>query len=139
MLVKKYHDSHCDDKEVYVIVLELVKELAYLNKGLTIKFKDCNNEKPEWEVFHDDRGLVGFIADLNENKEVTHDDIVYFIGEFEGQTFECAFQMTEEFNETIYSFCNNIHTIEGGTQTYKLISENAITSPKTSPLEKDET
>ena len=92
-----------------------LKELAYLNKGLTIKFKDCNNEKPEWEVFHDDRGLVGFIADLNENKEVTHDDIVYFIGEFEGQTFECAFQMTEEFNETIYSFCNNIHTIEGGT------------------------
>ena len=99
------------------IIRKRLKELAYLNKDLTIRFRDDNEatDKNAWEIFHDDRGIVGFIADLNSNKEVTHDEIIYYQGEFEGQILECAFQMTEEFSENIYSFCNNIHTIEGGT------------------------
>ena len=92
-----------------------LKELAYLNSKLTLRFKDETNPNSDWEIFHDERGLIGFISDLNENKEVVHDDVIYFSGEYEGKSLECAIQMTEEFNENIYSFCNNIHTIEGGT------------------------
>ena len=92
-----------------------LKELAYLNSKLTLRFKDETNPNSDWEIFHDERGLIGFISDLNENKEVVHDDVIYFSGEYEGKSLECAIQMTEEFNENIYSFCNNIHTVEGGT------------------------
>ena len=92
-----------------------LKELAYLNKGLTISFKDNTVENPETEIFHDERGLIGFISDLNQNKELVHQDVIYFTGEYEGKVLECAFQVTEDFNESIYSFCNNISTSEGGT------------------------
>ena len=55
------------------------------------------------------------MCDLNQNKEVIHDDVVYIEGESDGKYFEAAFQMTNDFTESIYSFCNNITTIEGGT------------------------
>lgn len=92
-----------------------LKQIAYLNKNLTIKFKDNMVENSEIEIFHDERGIKGFVADINENKELIHDDIVYFEGEWEGKYLECAFQMTTEFSENIYSFCNNISTSEGGS------------------------
>lgn len=92
-----------------------LKETAYLNKNLTLEFVDNTVQNPEVETFHDERGIIGFVADLNQNKEVVHDDIVYIEGESDGKYFECAFQLTNEFSETIYSFCNNIITSEGGT------------------------
>ena len=92
-----------------------LKETAYLNKNLTLKFIDYTKDEPEVEIFHDDRGIIGFVADLNKDKETIHDDIVYIEGENNGQYFECAFQLTNDFGETIYSFCNNVITPEGGT------------------------
>ncbi len=92
-----------------------LKETAYLNKNLTLEFIDYTKDEPETEIFHDDRGIIGFVADLNKDKEIIHDDIVYIEGENNGQYFECAFQLTNDFGETIYSFCNNIITTEGGT------------------------
>lgn len=92
-----------------------LKEMSYLNKNLTIEFTNHNLENPEKEIFHDDRGIIGFVSDINKNKDTIHDDVVYIEGEFEDKYFECAFQYTDEFVENIYSFCNNIPTVEGGT------------------------
>ena len=97
------------------IIRKRLKELAYLNSKLTLTFKDNTVDNSTEEVFHDERGLVGFISDLNQNKDLVHDEVIYFSGESEGKIVECAFQVTEEFTENIYSFCNNIHTAEGGT------------------------
>ena len=78
-----------------------LKETAYLNKNLTLEFIDYTKDEPETEIFHDDRGIIGFVADLNKDKEIIHDDIVYIEGENNGQYFECAFQLTNDFGETI--------------------------------------
>ncbi|SFK63186.1 DNA topoisomerase IV subunit B [Lachnospiraceae bacterium KH1T2] len=89
-------------------------ETAYLNPGLTITFKDFRNEVYEEQVFHESEGIVGFVSDMNKNKE-TVTPVVYFKGESEGIQLECAFQYVNEFHEDILGFCNNIYNAEGGT------------------------
>ena len=63
--------------------------------------------------FHEPDGLVGFVKDLNGAQETVH-DVVYFKGENEGITVECAFQYINEFHENVLGFCNNIYNAEGG-------------------------
>ncbi len=62
---------------------------------------------------------LGFIRDLNRNKEALH-DIVCFKGESEGITVEGAFQYVNEFHENVLGFCNNIYNAEGGTHINRL-------------------
>lgn len=94
------------------VIKKKLKELAYLNKGLTLQF--INKITKEEVVFYEKEGIVGLIRDMNENKEVIHDDIVYFSGITNDIEIEVAMQYTNEFSETIVSFCNNINTVEGG-------------------------
>ena len=89
-------------------------ETAYLNPGLTIKFKDLRGEEPEEIIFHEDDGIVGFVKDINKSKEVLHEP-VFFKGEADGISVEVAFQYVNEFHETVLGFCNNIYNSEGGT------------------------
>ena len=89
-------------------------ETAYLNPNLTILFEDRRGEEPEQIIFHEPDGIIGFVKDLNKNKEAVHDPI-YFKGETEGITVECAFQYVNEFHENVLGFCNNIYNAEGGT------------------------
>ncbi len=89
-------------------------ETAYLNPMLTIYFEDRRGEETERLVFHEEDGIVGFIRDLNQSKEVLHDP-VFFRGESEGISVEIAFQYANEFHETVLGFCNNIYNAEGGT------------------------
>lgn len=89
-------------------------ETAYLNPKLTIEFKDMRGDEPETIVFSEPDGLKGFVSDLNKNSETVHEPI-YFIGELDGITVECAIQYTNDFNENILGFCNNIYNSEGGT------------------------
>ena len=89
-------------------------ETAYLNPNLTIFFEDRRGEEVERVVFHEPDGIIGFIKDLNKNKEAVHEP-VYFKGETEGITVECAFQYVNEFHENVLGFCNNIYNAEGGT------------------------
>ncbi|MFF2531456.1 type IIA DNA topoisomerase subunit B [Brevibacillus sp. NPDC058079] len=95
------------------IIKKRLKELAYLNKGLTLLFHDeTTNERVE---FYEKDGIVGLIRDINRAKEILHNDIIYVSGESGGIGVEIALQYTKEYSESILSFCNNINTVEGGT------------------------
>lgn len=89
-------------------------ETAYLNPELTIIFEDRRGDKTEHIVYHEPDGILGFIKELNEKKELIHDP-VYFKGESEGIEVEVAFQYVNEFHENVLGFCNNIYNAEGGT------------------------
>ena len=89
-------------------------ETAYLNPELTIIFEDKRKEPAEHVEYHEPEGILGFIRDLNSNKEAIHEP-VYFKGEAEGIEVEAAFQYVNEFHENVLGFCNNIYNAEGGT------------------------
>ena len=89
-------------------------ETAYLNPELTITFEDRRGEEVEHIDYHEENGIIGFVEDLNRNKEGLH-DVIYFKGVSEGITVEGAFQYVNEFHENVLGFCNNIYNAEGGT------------------------
>jgi len=89
-------------------------ETAYLNPNLTIIYEDKRKAEKEYIEFHEPDGLIGFIKDMNRQKETIHEPI-YFTGESEGITVEVALQYVNEFHENVLGFCNNIYNAEGGT------------------------
>ena len=92
-----------------------LRELAYLNKGLTISLKDEREEKPRYDEFCYEGGIYHFVEDLNKNKETLFPSPVYFEEEQDDYSIEVAIQYNDSYNETIFSYANNIHTEEGGT------------------------
>jgi len=90
-----------------------LRELAFLNKGVTIKL--AQEEPPREEIFKYDGGITEFIQHLNKNKNPLHQDVIYFECEKDGISAEIAMQYSDAYNENIFSFANNINTIEGGT------------------------
>ena len=89
------------------------RELAFLNGGLHITLTDeRNGKKQDFQYTH---GLKEFISFLNESKKALHPEVVHFIGEKDDVVLEVAFQWNDSYSESIYSYCNNINTIEGGT------------------------
>jgi len=98
----------------YEVLSSRLRELAYLNEGLCIKLKDERNDKEE--VFKYDDGLSAFVKHLNEDKTVLHKP-VHIIKEDEEtqQLVEVVLQYNDSYNETLFSFANNINTVEGGT------------------------
>ena len=83
-------------------------ETAYLNPNLTIYYSDLRKGKEEI-IFHEPDGLISYIKDLVKNKETICEPI-YFKGKYENTEFECCFTYTNEFEENLHSFCNNIFT-----------------------------
>lgn len=92
-----------------------LRELAYLNKGLTISLEDLRGEKPRFDEFRYDGGILHFVEDINKNKEVLFDQPVYFEDKQDDYAIEVAIQYNDGYNELIMSYANNIHTEEGGT------------------------
>ena len=92
-----------------------LRELAFLNQGITITLNDEREEEPRSETFHYDGGIRSFVEHLNRKKEAIHPDVIYFNGEKDGIIVEIALQYNESYQEAIYSFVNNINTEEGGT------------------------
>ncbi|MBN1948401.1 MAG: DNA topoisomerase (ATP-hydrolyzing) subunit B [Candidatus Cloacimonetes bacterium] len=90
-----------------------LRELAFLNRGIRIALLDERNGKQH--EFHYDGGIVSFVKYLNENKKLLFEEPVYIEGTRDGTEFEVSIQYNEGFQEIIYSFANNINTIEGGT------------------------
>ena len=90
-------------------------ETAYLNPALTIIFEDRRQTEVDHEEFHEPDGILGFVKDLNKNKELINAEPIYFKGESDGITVECAIQYVNEFHENVLGFCNNIYNAEGGT------------------------
>ena len=102
-------------------------ETAYLNPELTIVYEDKRGSETEHIEYHEPEGIVGFIKDMNKSRESIH-DVIYFNGETEGITVECAFQYVNEFHENVLGFCNNIYNAEGGTHLtgFKTMFTNVI-------------
>lgn len=89
-------------------------ETAYLNPELTILFEDRRDGDIEKTSFHEPDGIVGFVKDMNRNKDSVH-PVISFSGEAEGISVEIALQYVNEFHENVLGFCNNIYNAEGGT------------------------
>ena len=95
-----------------------LRELAFLNKGVTIHFRDDEGEAHHEETFHYDGGIDAFTEWLNANKKPIC-PVIHFEGEREGLTgmvqAEVSMQYTESYSVLEQTYCNNIHTVEGGT------------------------
>ena len=98
----------------YDILKNRLKELAFLNKGLRISLFD-EREADKKDSFCYEGGLVEYVQMLNKNKNPIHETIVDVEGEDKDIKVEVALQYNETYNESIYSFVNNITTPEGGT------------------------
>ena len=89
-------------------------ETAYLNPNLTIVFEDRREEQTERIEYHEPDGIIGFVKEMTRNKTAVCEPI-YYKGECEGIQVEVAFQYTNDFQENVLGFCNNIYNAEGGT------------------------
>jgi DNA gyrase subunit B len=89
------------------------RELAFLNAGLKISLDDERTGKKEDFVYN--KGIVEFVSHMNESKKTIHPDVIYFKAEKEGVEVEVAMQWNDSYTESIYTYCNNINTVEGGT------------------------
>ena len=91
------------------------REMAFLNAGIRISLTDDRGEAPHSEVFHYEGGIVSFVEYLNKHKTPLFAPPVYISGVKNGSTVEVALQWNDGFNESVFTFANNIHTPEGGT------------------------
>ncbi len=99
----------------YDTVKTRLRELAYLNKGLTIKIKDEREGREREDEFCYVGGIAHFVRDLSANKTPSFENPVYFDVFYGDTEVEVAMQYTDTYSETIYAFANNINTEEGGT------------------------
>ncbi|HHU76868.1 MAG TPA: DNA topoisomerase (ATP-hydrolyzing) subunit B [Firmicutes bacterium] len=99
----------------YQILAQRLRELAFLNKGITIELQDHRPEKQKNDTFVYEGGISSFVTYLNKNKEVYPKEPIYFEKERDDCWVEIALQYNSGFSEMIYSFANNIRTQEGGS------------------------
>ena len=100
----------------YETLRSRVQQLAFLNKGLVITIADNRNpENPKFERYHYEGGIREYVEYLNRNKKPLHNDVIMVEETVEDVLIEIGFQYTEDYSSTLYSFTNNINTIEGGT------------------------
>ena len=92
-----------------------LREMAFLNKGIKITLSDEREGKKKKEVFHYEGGLREFVKHLNSNKDVLHNEVIYFEVSKKDMEVEVAMQYTDRYNEMVLSYANNINTTEGGT------------------------
>lgn len=109
------------DHEIFTETIELnyetlqtrLRELAFLNKGVKITLTDERIDRTQ--VFQYEGGVKSFVDYLNRGKDVLHEEPVYIQGERDTVTVEIALQYNDSYTSNIFSFANNIHTVEGGT------------------------
>jgi DNA gyrase subunit B len=99
----------------YSILQSRLRELSFLNKGVKITLKDEREGEEKEETFHAKGGLREFVQFLNASRKVLHNEILYADAERDGIGIEIALQYNDGYNETMFSFVNNINTHEGGT------------------------
>ena len=105
-------------KFLYDLLQKRLRELAFLNSGVRIIFKD--ERTGETEEFHFERGLIEFVEYLNRASESIHQDVIYLKTEAEGVQIEIALQYANEYTENLHAYVNNIHTPDGGTHVIGL-------------------
>ena len=95
------------------ILKNRLREMAFLTKGIKIILRDDRENKKE-KIFHYEGGIKEFVQYLNRSKTPLYDNIIYCEGTVNNISVEVAFQHNDDYNESIYSFVNNINTPEGG-------------------------
>lgn len=112
----------------YDILLDRLREQAFLNGGLKIVLSDLRDEEnPKQEVLQYEGGIISYVEWLQKKRgaEALHPDVVYIEGLLDNISVEIAFQYNTDFNsETFRSFANNIHTVDGGT--HEIAFKNAL-------------
>ena len=96
-------------------VITRLREMAFLNKGLEIRFRDERGDEIAEETFKYAGGIIDFVKHLNTNRDPIHPQIAFFEEMIDGAEIAVALQWTGAYKETILSFANNINTHEGGT------------------------
>ena len=104
----------------YDTLAQRLRELAFLNRGLKIILTDERTDPPRSHEFHYSGGIAEFIRHLNRGKTVLHDRPIYFEGQRElpgggTLTMEVALQYNDGYTENVFSFANNINTVDGGS------------------------
>lgn len=99
----------------YETLRHRLRELSFLNHGITIGLHDERVEPVRSESFHFEGGISSFVEHLNRKKEVLNPEPIYFNGVKDATVVEIAMQYNDSYQENIYSFVNNINTEEGGT------------------------
>ena len=100
-------------KYEYSILHKRLQELAFLNSGVRIIYKDERNG--EGDEFHYERGIIEYVEHINRSSDPLHSEVIYTNGEQDGVGFEIAMQYSTDITENVHSYVNNIHTHEGGT------------------------
>ena len=91
------------------------REMAFLNRGIRIVFRDERPEEAKENVFHYEGGISEFVKFINKNKEVLFPEPIYISGLVGTTSVEVAMQYNDTYSENIFAFVNNIHTPDGGT------------------------
>lgn len=103
----------------YVVIADRAKQIAYLNKGITIRVSDLREKTPIKKEFFFEGGIVEYVRELNRGKQLIHDEIIYAEGKVKGDDgdviVEVAMQYNHGYQPNVVSYANNISTIEGGT------------------------
>ena len=94
---------------------ERLREKAFLNKGIRISIKDEREEPEKAHEFYYKGGIAEFVKHLNRNKSPLHDEPIYFEHVADDLSIEIAMQYNDSYDEKIFSFANNINTVDGGT------------------------
>ncbi len=103
----------------YDTLASRLRELAFLNAGVRLSLTDLRQKKEDGtfrtDIFYSERGLEEFVRYIDASKEALIDDVIHIVTEKQGVPVEVAMTYNTSFNENVYSYVNNINTIEGGT------------------------
>lgn len=103
----------------YDTLASRLRELAFLNAGVRLSLTDLRQKKEDGtfrtDIFYSERGLEEFVRYIDASKEALIDDVIHIVTEKQGVPVEVAMTYNTSYNENVYSYVNNIHTIEGGT------------------------
>ena len=99
----------------YQVLEQRLRETAFLTRGLRISITDERGEAPRSREFHYEGGIEDFVRFINENKDSIHEKVVFFAGEGDEGAVEVALQWNSTYQESVFSFANNINTHEGGS------------------------
>ena len=97
----------------YNVLNKRLQELAFLNSGVRIIFKDARTG--EGDEFYYERGIIEYVEHINRTSDPIHGEPIYLKGEMDDVAYEIALQYTTEISDTVFSYVNNINTHEGGT------------------------
>ncbi len=97
------------------VLAQRFREMAYLNKGLTITLRDEREGREREKTFYFDGGIVSFVRHLNKNRTPVIPAPIYLAADFGDASIEIAMQYSDDYNETVLTFANNVNTSDGGT------------------------